>query len=601
MAKKVEILFTGLNNAKFKTGNSMMREVRKHVKESGKGNVSLVHGGRSKVSKIDRNVIKLGEITGLNVISDPLDFSHKNATGIRDQKRIDNPNLIHYSYDSKGNLSLKDKYAGYWKNKYGAIGKETTGEYHKGKTGRILKFPRSTVKDNKVIGKQTKETSKFKSLLDEIEDDTNPERQASGVTYAKNLDKWTKENLNINMITEKNQGRIDYLESGGVMTKGEKGTPTLIRQEPSFKREVKSIDDFEQKTYVEDTSVIGKGKIGRRGGGRRGRRLVGGVPEDSTSGAGRRGGDQLIRNKVTGEVIEKTNKYRVKGTLLTGPTVVSVNRTGGMTDAQIARKNPYPQSSMSQLGSNQELDDYKGQGREVTRKVELKDNLKQLTDQTDLTEKGYGEDKTKSGKGIERHTTSHLIKEQPIKDRVELKRTMKKFAPVFKRLAEAETKVKAGTNKPKKLQNLKRLDNVARNLAKQIPDRLAFDAAQPSDTSAPARSSTVQSSGLKNVPVPKATKLDKIKATKAKIAKGPLGGKKGKGTGWWEGTRRRVTPVGKGNFPFALSAFSTVLTPFVAHKKAKKDLGRNPTTLEALNYTLPSFARKKQSRYNDPI
>ena len=40
MAKKVEILFTGLNKAKFKTGNSMMREVRKHVKEFGKENVS---------------------------------------------------------------------------------------------------------------------------------------------------------------------------------------------------------------------------------------------------------------------------------------------------------------------------------------------------------------------------------------------------------------------------------------------------------------------------------------------------------------------------------------------------------------------------------
>jgi len=544
MAKKVEILFTGLNKAKFKTGNSMMREIRKHVKESGKGNVSLVHGGRPKVSTIDRNVIKLGEITGLNVISDPLDFGHKNATGIRNQKRIDNPNLIHYSYDSKGNLSLKDKYAGYWKNKYGDIGKETSGSK--------LKFPRSTLKDGKVIGKQTKETSKFKTLLDEIEDDTNPERQASGVTYAKRLDKWTKDNLDINMITAKNQGRIDFLEKG--------------EGQPSFKREVKSIDDFESKTFVEDTSDLGR--------------------EGQSDTAG------LTRLPF---------KAKNKGTILTQPTVVSVKRTGGMTDAEIARKNPYPQSSMSQLGSNQELDDYKGQGREVTRKVELKDNLKQLTDQTDITEKGYGEDKTKSGKGIERHTTSHLIKEQPIKDRVELKRTMKKFAPVFKRLAEAETKVKAGTNKPKKLQNLKRLDNVARNLAKQIPDRLAFDAAQPSDTSTPARSSTVQDSGLKNVPVPKATKVDKIKATKAKIAKGPLGGSKAKGTGWWEGTRRRVTPVGKGNFPFALSGFSTVLAPFVAHKKAKKDLGRNPSTLEALNYTLPSFARKKQSRYSDPI
>jgi len=564
MGKKVEILFTGLNNAKFKTGNSMMREVRKHVKESGKGNVSLVHGGRPKASTIDRNVIKLGEITGLNVISDPLDFGHKNATGIRNQKRIDNPNLIHYSYDSKGNLSLKDKYAGYWKNKYGDIGKETSGSK--------LKFPRSTLKDGKVIGKQTKETSKFKTLLDEIEDDTNPERQASGVTYAKRLDKWTKDNLDINMITAKNQGRIDYLELGGVMTKDEEGLPRLIREQPSFKREVKSIDDFEQKTYVEDTGVTG-----REG--------------DQRQDVGTRGGASLIRNKVTGKVIEKTKKYRVMGTILTEPTVVSVKRTGGMTDAEIARKNPYPQSSMSQLGSNQELDDYKGQGREVTRKVELKDNLKQLTDQTDITEKGYGEDKTKSGKGIERHTTSHLIKEQPIKDRVELKRTLEKFSPVFKRLAEAKTKVRAGTNKPKKLQNLKRLDNVARNLAKQIPDRLAFDAAQPSDTSTPARSSTVQSSGLKNVPVPKATKVDKIKATKAKIAKGPLGGSKAKGKGWWEGTRRRVTPVGTGAF----SLFSDVVRVGSARKKAKDyTQKKDPSFMDSMKMIYPFMGKPKK-------
>ena len=541
MAKKVEILFTGLNKAKFKTGNSMMREVRKHVKEFGKKNVSLVHGGRPKVSTIDKNVIKLGEITGLNVISDPLDFSHKNAAGIREQRRIDNPNLIHYSFDSEGKLSKKDKYAGYWKNKYGEIGKETSG----GK----LRFPRSTVKDGKVIGKQTKETSKFKTLLDEIEDDTNPERQASCVTYARRLDKWTKENLDINMITEKNQSRIDFLEKG--------------EGQPSFKREVKSIDDFESKTFVEETSDLGR--------------------EGQSDTAG------LTRLPF---------KAKNKGTILTGPTVVSVKRTGDMTDRQIASKNPYPQSSMSKLGSNQELDDFKGQGREVTRKVELKDNLKQLTDQTDITEKGYGEDKAKSGKGIERHKASHLIKEQPIKDKVEIKRTLKKYASVFKRLNEAEKKVRTGTNKPKKLQNLKRLDNVARNLAKQIPDRLAFDAAQPTDSTTPARSSTVQDSGLKNVTVPKATKVEKIKATKAKIAKGPLGGIKAKGTGWWEGTRRRVTPVGKGNFPFALSTISTVTGVAKARKEAKKyTQKKDPSFFDTMKMMNPAIFGKPRKKF----
>ena len=569
MAEKVEILFTGLNKAKFKTGNSMMREVRKVVKQYGKKNVTLVHGGRPKVSIIDKNVIKVGEITGLKTVSDPLEYSKypKNAAGIRDQKRIDNPNLIHYSFDSKGKLSLKDKYAGYWKNKYGEIGKETSG----GK----LRFPRSTLKDGKVIGKQTKETSKFKSLLDEIEDDTNPERQASGVTYARRLDKWTKDTLDINMITDKNIGRIDYLESGGVMTKDEKGTPKLIREQPSFKREYRSIDDDEQNIYVEDTGVTGK-------------------EGDQRQDVGRRGGASLIKNIVTGKTIEKTKKYRVRGTLLTEPTLAK--GTSNMTDAQIARKNPYPQSSMSQLLGDVEYDDYKGQGREVARKVELKDNLKQLTDQTDITEEATGEDKKKSGSGVERHKASYLLREQSIKDRVELKRTMEKFSPVFKRLVEAGKKVRAKDgDKPRVLKNLKRLDNVARNLAKQIPDRLAFDAAQVSDTSTPIRSSTVQDQGLKNVPVPKATKVEKVKATKAKIAKGPLGGRKAKGTGWWEGTARRRTPIGLGAF----SIFSSIFGVFRGRKEAKQMLKkhgikRDPSVMETLEHTfLPKYARPK--------
>ena len=567
MAEKVEILFTGLNKAKFKTGNSMMREVRKEVKRVGKKNVTLIHGGRPKVSIIDRNIIKIGEITGINTVSDPLDYSHKNAAGIREQRRIDNPNLKWFTYDSKGTLSLKDKYAGYWKNKYGEIGKETSG----GK----LRFPRSTVKGGKVIGKQTRETSKFKSLLDEIEDDTNPERQASGVTYAKRLDKWTKENLDINMITSKNQSRIEYLESGGYVDKGDE--PVFISGQPSFKREVKSIDDFESKTYVEDTGVTG-----REG--------------DQRQDVGRRGGASLIKNIVTGKTIEKTKKYRVRGTLLSEPTMSK--GTSNMTDAQIARKNPYPQSSMSQLVGDAEYDDYKGQGREVTRKVELKDNLKQLTDQTDITEKATGEDKAKSGKGVERHTASHLVREQPIKDRVEIKRTLKKYAPVFKRIAEAKKTARTSTNIPRRVKNLKRLDNVARNLAKQIPDRLAFDAAQPSETSTPARSTTVQSSGLKNVPVPKATKVEKVKATEAKIAKGPLGGRKAKGTGWWEGTRRRVTPIGKGNFPFALSIFSTVTGVARARKKAKQyTQKKDPSFFDTMTMMYPSVFGKPRKKH----
>ena len=510
MAKK--ILFTGLDKANFKMGDKMLKEVRPLAKKYGVKNITLIHGGRPKISKVDENVVELGKHTGLKVEEDPLQYSKypKNAAGIRTQQRIDDPDLIHFSFDSKGNLSQKDKYQTYWKNKYGDIGAETTGEYHKGKTGRLLKFPRSTVKKGKVIGKNPRETSKFKTLLDEIEDDTNPERRASGVRYAKNVDKITKENFGFNMITSKNQGRIDYLESGGVMTTDEKGLPKLIREQPSFKREYKSIDDFEQNTYVEDTS-----DLGREG-------------QSEYGGSGR---------------LPTGFKGKNKGTLLTEPTVVSVKRTGDMTDRQIRNRNPYPQSSMSEITGSTEFEDYKGQKQEGGRKIEIKNSLKQLTDVTDITEEATGEDKAKSGKGIERHKTSHLLREQPIKDRVELKRTLKRYAPVFQRIAEAKKTARTSSNIPRRVKNLKRLDNVARNLAKRIPDRLAFDAAQPTDSTTPARSSTVQSSGLKNVPVPKATKVEKDKALRAKIAKGPHGGIEKHGTeehykGWSDRTKK---------------------------------------------------------------
>ena len=485
MAKK--ILFTGLDKADFKMGNKMLKVVRDLAKTHGKENLILIHGGRPDKSIIDKNIISLGQHTGVKVQADPLDYSiPKNAAGARTQKRIDDPDLDWHSFDSKGNLSQKDKYQTYWKNKYGDIGKETSG----GK----LKFPRSTVKDNKVIGKSTKDTSKFKTLLDEIESDTNPERRASGVRYAKNLDKWTKENLNINMITEKNQDRIDFLEKDQGL--------------PSFKSEYKTYDDFEQTSYIEDTSVLGRE----------------GQTEYGGSGS-----------------LPSGFKAKNKGTLLTEPT--TVKDSGNLTDRQILKKNPYPQSSLSQIAGSTEYEDYKGQNQEGGRKIEVKNSLKQLTEVTDITEEATGEDKAKSGKGIERHKTSHLIREQPIKDRVEIKRTLRRFAPTFQRIAQAKVTAKKSSNIPRRVKNLKRIDAVARTLAKRIPDRLAFDAAQPTESTTPARSSTVQSSGLKNVPVPSATKPEKEKLTRAKIAKGPHGGIEKQGAqqhykGWSDRTKK---------------------------------------------------------------
>ena len=101
---------------------------------------------------------------------------------------------------------------------------------------------------------------------------------------------------------------------------------------------------------------------------------------------------------------------------------------------------------------------------------------------------------------------------------------------------------------------------------------------------------------ISDVDMPKETKAQKTDKTVAKVKEGAYGGKAKHGK-----VRYKLTSKG-GNFSLkSFGLFSTLLTPFVAHKKAKKDLGRKPSTLEALNYTLPSYARKKRPRYTDPI
>ena len=296
------------------------------------------------------------------------------------------------------------------------------------------------------------------------------------------------------MITGKNQDRIDFLEKDQGL--------------PSFKSEYKTYDDFEQTTYIEDTSVLG-----REG-------------QTEYGGSGR---------------LPSGFKAENKGTLLTGTK--KVKDSGNLTDRQILKKNPYPQSSLSQIVGSSEYENFKEQNQEGGRKIEAKNSLKQLTEVTDITEEATGEDKAKSGKGIERHKTSHLLREQPIKDRVELKRALRNAAPVFERIARATATANTGKTSSQRIKNLKKIDLVTRKLAKRIPDRLAFDAAQPTDSTTPARSSTVQSSGLKNVPVPSATKPEKEKLTRAKIAKGPHGGIEKHGTeqhykGWSDRTKK---------------------------------------------------------------
>ena len=238
--EKARIIFTGQNKAKFKMGNKMRDIVNQGIKKYGKENIVLVHGGKPDDSIIDKNIKKLGEHTGIPTVADPIDTSKKNAGAIRRQQRNEDPTAIQLSFDSKGDLNLKDKYEDWARETYENLGKETVGEGDVRDAG-LLKWPK---KEGKSLSKSTTDTTKFKSFLDILEDEKNPEKVKSGLKHARKLSKWSEENVGNPLITDKNIHRIDHIEHGVGLGTG--------------KRLYKTYDDFEQNEYIEDTNVLGR-------------------------------------------------------------------------------------------------------------------------------------------------------------------------------------------------------------------------------------------------------------------------------------------------------------------------------------------------------
>jgi len=231
MTEKVKLLFTGPNDAKFKTGDKMVDIVRKAVKKHGIENVTLVSGGNEK-SVIDRNIKKIHEYTDV-----PIEYDL--YTKGREQQRIDNNDLEWHSFNKEGKLDLKDRYEGWARETYENLGKETIGKGDVRPEGS-LRFPKNKYKTD-AQGKPTKElkssttleTSKFKSFLDILESEKNPQKVISGVKHAKKLSKWTQEKHGYPLITEKNEQRIKYLEFGEGLATGQT-TYTADADEPEL-------------------------------------------------------------------------------------------------------------------------------------------------------------------------------------------------------------------------------------------------------------------------------------------------------------------------------------------------------------------------------
>ena len=464
MAKK--ILFTGLDKADFKMGNKMIKVVRDAVKEHGKENVTLIHGGREKQSIIDKNIIELGKHTGVKVESDPLDFTQKNAKDVRLQRRIDDPDLEWHSFDKKGNLSLKDKYESWARKTYESLKEEKTYKIGTKKGEIKLRFPK---KEGKSAGKPTQETSKFKSFLDILEDEPNQQKVKSGLKHARRVSKWSEENIGHPLITEKNQPRLDYIEFG--------------EGQPSGTKTYNAIEDFGEKTYVEtdrdNPNTSGKPKITR-------------IKKGTTS--------PFSGKNISGKSLSKTIKVNNRGTLLAPRSGVreitksfevrSYGTEGSTYDHKAKKaipkiqnytvnetkkissgsKNPPPKkfvggpetysktSSLSQFGNIEHAEPV--EHREAKRKA--------LQDPKLDSDVNVGDDKSSSGRGSERHKSSHL-REQRVKEKLEL-REVKRFGRVFNALRKDFKKAKTGKER-------KAIDQRARTILTQMSDMYGADAA----------------------------------------------------------------------------------------------------------------------------
>tara|TARA_R110002020_G_scaffold108083_2_gene250719 strand:- start:654 stop:2666 length:2013 start_codon:yes stop_codon:yes gene_type:complete len=464
-----KILFTGLDKAEFKMGNKMIKVVRDAVKEHGKENVTLVHGGREKQSIIDKNIIELGKHTGVKVESDPLDFTQKNATGVRLQRRIDDPDLDWHSFDKKGNLSLKDKHEGWARKTYESLKEEKTYKIGTKKGEIKLRFPK---KEGKSAGKPTQETSKFKSFLDILEDEPNQQKVKSGINYARKVSQWAEENIGHPLITEKNEPRLDYIEFG--------------EGQPSGTKTYKAIEDFGEKTYLEtdrdNPNNAGKPKITK-------------IKKGTIS--------PFSGKNISGKSLSKTMKVNNRGTLLAPRSGVrevtksfevrSYGTEGSTYDHKAKKaipkiqnytvnetkkissgsKNPPPKkfvggpetysktSSLTQFGNIEHAEPV--EYREAKRKA--------LQDPKLDSDVNVGEDKSSSGRGSERHKSRHL-REQRVKEKLEL-REVKRFGRVFNALRKDFKKAKTGKER-------KAIDQRAKTILTQMSDMYGADAAPES-------------------------------------------------------------------------------------------------------------------------
>jgi hypothetical protein len=516
MAKKntqIKLIFTGLNDSRFKMGNKMNKVLQQYVTKYGKNNVSLVEGGNKK-SNIDTNIRKLGDYTNTPVTVDAIDRLEPNSGSARKGRRIADSDTRIFSFNKAGELNKVDKGDAYW-------GMEDKAIRESGKAKK------STYIKGKLVGKRTTQDYNPNDLIiDKISGTKDLKLQEKGIQYLRNKDEaWIK--------SQRASGtpEVDIIQ--GSLTDAQ-----------SYELDI--IETGEKHIKPSNTTKGGDKQVGdvRIGKDTNGLEYLYDINEDSTGAGIDKGNRKLKGLKNTGTLNSpKTGTRNVTKTI----DVKSYGQVGDTYDYHagkaIPREKKYsvkeikkvsvqnyegvePGSSWSQIEGSKEFDTGSKSDRpSIEAKKDFKIALKREDvnlGKTSLSIEGSREDKSKSGTGMEVHTKQHLRK-QGVKEKLDI-RDIKKFKSIFNKISILENPNK-NLPRSERLALKKKADVHAKSILTSMTDLYGGDAAPDVHVGGDAvkgpRSSSVTSTKAKAPAIKQKRQHVKMRDIKSDIKKGP--------------------------------------------------------------------------------
>ena len=440
--KQIKLIFTGLNDSRFKMGNKMNEVLQQYVTKYGKNNVSLVEGGNRK-SNIDTNIKKLGGVTATNVIVDAIDHKETNSGSARKSRRIADSNTRIFSFNKAGELNKVDKGDAYWGMEDKAIGE----------SGKAKK---STYIDGKLVGKKTTQNYSVNDLIiDKVSGTKDLKLQEKGIQYLRNKDKsWIEAqrasgtpevDIIRGSLTDAQSYELDIIETGEKHIKPSKTTKGGDKQVGDV-RIGKDTNNLEYMYNVnDDSSGAGVDK---------GNRKLKGLKNTGTLNSPETG---TRKGQTTSTKVSVQNYEGVEP----GSSWSQIEESKNFAVERVSEHDTGSKSDRSSIGAKKDF------------KVALKREDVNLG-KTSLSIEGSREDKSKSGSGMDVHTEQHLRK-QGVKEKLDI-RDIKKFKHIFNKINILENPNK-NLPKSERLSLKKKADVQAKSILTSMTDLYGGDAA----------------------------------------------------------------------------------------------------------------------------